>query len=239
MFYFRLNKVVILDNGAIKPFLGIFGHDFADVKFLSFVTPSNIDLPSLDAFIQETDATKRKALLASAVQEVVASRELTEVSRVTDHAVLTFGDTGYVLYQSDDIPESFNWTFLAIKSNQGFRNVGQHTQEVLQDPAFGTFSTDLLTLVTTAAGAANPAYAAGIAIAKFAAQIAAQNMARTGDKQLGLVYMSLDRVQHYPHGERKSDGVVDLTNNMTFDYSIFAFERAIAVNPPAAAGNPT
>ena len=55
MFYFRLNKVVIFDNGAIKPFLGIFGHDFADVKFLSFVTPSNLNLPAMDEFLRTTD----------------------------------------------------------------------------------------------------------------------------------------------------------------------------------------
>jgi len=231
MFYFRLNKVVIFDNGSVKPFLGIFGHDFADVKFLSFVTPSNLTLPSLDSFVRTTDPDKRKTLLAEAVQSVVASRELTQVSRVTDNANLTFGDTGYVLYESATIPESFNWTFLAVKSNQGFRDVGTHTQEVLHDPGFGGFSQGLLSLVTKGASAVNPAYAAGVAVAKFAAQIAAQNMTRAGDKQLGLVYMSLDRVQHYPHGERKADEVVDLTNNMMLDYSIFAFERAIAVTP--------
>jgi hypothetical protein len=160
---------------------------------------------------------------------VVASRELTQVSRVTDHAKLTFGDTGYVLYESDEIPESFNWTFLAIKSNRGFRDAGAHAREVLQDPGFGQFSQDLFTLISTGAAAVNPAYAAGAAVAKFAAQIAAQNMAKTGDRQLGLVYMSLNRAEHYPHGERKADDVTDLTNNMTFDYSIFAFERALPV----------
>jgi hypothetical protein len=66
MFYFRLNKVVIFDNGAIKPFLGIFGHDFADVKFLSFVTPSNIDLPALDEFVHSTDPDERAQLLGRA-----------------------------------------------------------------------------------------------------------------------------------------------------------------------------
>ena len=134
-----------------------------------------------------------------------------------------------MLYESPTIPESFNWTFLAIKSNQGFRDVGDHTKEVVQDPHFGNFADNLLTLITTGAGAVNPAYAAGIAVAQFATQIAAQNMAKTGDKELGLIYMSLNRAEHYAHGERKVDGVVDLTNNMTFDYSIFAFE------PPAVA----
>lgn len=229
MFIFRLNKVTILDNGAIKPLMGIFGHDFADVKFLSFVTPDNIDLPNLDAFTRAKDPAERRALLAAAVTNVVASRELTTVSRVTDNAQLTFGGVGYTLYQSATLPESLNWTFMAIKSNQGFRDVGEHTQEVVQDPSFGSFADGLLTLITTGAGLANPAYAAGIAVAKFATNVTAHNMARKGDKQLGLLYMTLNHAEDYPYGERKADDVMDLTNNMMVDYSIFAYERAIAV----------
>jgi len=229
MFVFRLNKVVILDNGSIKSGLGIFGHDFSDVKFLSFVTPGSIALPDMDAFIREIDPARRAALLVPAVAQVVASRDLTQVSRVTDHAVLTFGDAGYTLYEAEHIPDSFNWTFLAIKSNQGFRDTGAAINEVVRDPGFSTFTDGLVTLLTTAAGVANPAYAAAIAIAKFATQIAAQNMMKAGDRELGLVYMSLNRFEHYIHGERKVDGVVDLTNNMTFDYSLFGYERALPV----------
>ena len=224
MFIFRLNKIVIFDNGAIKPFLGIFGHDFADVKFLSFVTPANIDLPEMDTFVHATDPAVRSTALAQAAERVIASRDITLVSRVTDNAVLTFGDTGYVLYRSDTIPDSFSWTFLAVKSNQSFRDTGEQLNQVVNNREFGNFSEGLLALLTSAAGAVNPAYAAGIAVAKFAAQVAAQNLSHAGDKELGLVYMSLDRVEHYPHGERKVDNVTDLTNNMTFDYSVFAFE---------------
>lgn len=229
MFYFRLNKVVIFDNGAIKSFLGLFGQDFSDVKFLSFITPSDIELPALDDFIRATDPAARAALLARAVKSVIASRELTEVSRITDHAKITFGDTGYVLYESEAIPESFNWTFLAIKSNRGFREKGEHIREILKDPKFGEFSDGLFSTLKGGAAAANPAFAAAAALAKFAAQVAAQNMARKGDQQLGLIYMSLNRAEHYPHGERKADDVTDLTNNMRFDYSIFAFEKGVPV----------
>jgi hypothetical protein len=231
MFIFRLNKIVILDNGSIRSGAGIFGHDFANVKFLSFVTPGNIALPNLDDFLRETDSARRAAILQPAVAQVVASRDLTEVSRVTDHAVLTFGDVGYTLYEAEHIPDSFNWTFLAIKSNQGFRDTGDAINEVVRDRGFGAFTDGLATLLTTAAGVANPAYAAGIAIAKFATQIAAQNMMKTGDRELGLVYMSLNRFEHYFHGERKVDNVPDLTRNMTFDYSLFGYERAIPVTP--------
>lgn len=232
MFYFRLNRLTITDNGSIRPGFGLFGNDFSDVKFLSFVTVDNIDLPDMDLYAQTTDAQQRQTILEAAIKQVVASRVLTEVSRVKDHARLTFGDTGYVLYQSERIPESFNWTFLAIKSNRKLRNAGQITSDILKDEEFGAFASNLTTLVSAAAGAANPAYAAGIAVAKFAAYVIAKNLERGGDQQLGLVYLSLNRAEHYLHGERKSDGVPDLTGNMTCDYSLFGFERAQPVRVP-------
>ena len=36
--------------------------------------------------------------------------------------------------------------------------------------------------------------------------------------------MSLNRWEHYPNGERNSEGVPDLTGNMLIDYSIFGFD---------------
>jgi len=224
MFIFRLNKLVIFDNGSIKSGIGLFGHDFSDVKFLSFVTPKNIDLPNMDKYVAAIDQASRAAILNQAIAQVVASRDITQVSRVTDHSVLTFGDTGYSLFESDAIPEAFNWTFLAIKSNQGFRDEGAAINEVVNDPGFGGFTANLLIVLSAAA---NPAYAAGVEIAKFAVQVASKNMMKTGDRQLGLIYMSLDKIEHYPHGERKIDGVPDLTNNMTFDYSVFGYEPAV------------
>jgi hypothetical protein len=234
MFYFKLNRAFIQDNGSGRPLLGLFGHDFSNVKFLSFVTADNDDLPSLDAFAQETDPARRAAILRPFVEHVLASRELTEIGRVTDNAALTFGDTGFVLYEAKAIPESFNWTFLAIKSNRATRLAGQATDEVLGDSDFGAFADNLTTLIAAGAGAVNPAYAAAMAVAKFVTHVIAKNMEHAGDQQLGLVYASFNRAEHYPHGERKADGVPDLTRNMAYDYSMFGFERATAANPPTA-----
>ena len=41
------------------------------------------------------------------------------------------------------------------------------------------------------------------------------------DDQVGLYYLSLNRLEHYPNGERKRDEVPDLSNNVRVDYSIF------------------
>ena len=52
MFYFRIDRVRFLDNGGVKSGLGIFGHDFAQVKFLSFVTRSDQSVPDLDEWMK-------------------------------------------------------------------------------------------------------------------------------------------------------------------------------------------
>src|SRR6476620_3816489 len=61
MFHFRIDRVRFLDNGGVKSGLGIFGHDFAKVKFLSFVTRSDQSVPELDEWMQNNDAQAKKA----------------------------------------------------------------------------------------------------------------------------------------------------------------------------------
>ena len=43
---------------------------------------------------------------------------------------------------------------------------------------------------------------------------------------IGILYMLLNRVEHYLHGEQKNDDVPDLTNDMTVDYSIFTYDNS-------------
>ena len=82
MFYFRIDRVRFLDNGGVKSGLGIFGHDFAKVKFLSFVTRSDQSVPDLDEWMQNNDAKAKKATLETLVSDVISTRGLTEVDRV-------------------------------------------------------------------------------------------------------------------------------------------------------------
>ncbi len=92
---------------------------------------------------------------------------------------------------------------------------------MLRDEGFDDF-VDNLAQVVGAAG--NPGFAAGVAIAKYIAGVVAGNLSRRKDDLAGLLYMSLNRREHYPHGERKRDDVPDLTGNMLVDYSLFGFE---------------
>ena len=127
-----------------------------------------------------------------------------------------------MVYQSDKIPADFNWCFVAIEDDGDVRNVGTSIDEVLKNPGFDSFTSNLAVLV---GAAANPAYTAGVVVAKFVAEVVARNLKEKKDDLAGLLYMSLNRREHYPHGERKRDKVPDLTGNMIIDYSLFGFEK--------------
>lgn len=217
MFYFRINKLKVIDNRTTG-FL-FFKKDLADVKILSFVTTGNDDLPNIDAWMHAEDPAKKKNFLASAVTSLAASRVLTTVESVRDNHSLFFGDTGYVLYQSQAIPDDFNWCFTAVKSQRDENEFGQMLEEVVNDSEFDTFADNLGTLVM---GAASPIFAAGVEVAKYTASTVSKILQEAGDEQLGILYMSLNRNQHYLHGERKKDDVSDLSGNLHIDYSIFA-----------------
>jgi hypothetical protein len=58
-------------------------------------------------------------------------------------------------------------------------------------------------------------------IVKFIFRVVAETMLGNRDDQVGVVYQSFNRFEHYPHGERKRDDVPDLSGNMRLDYSIF------------------
>jgi hypothetical protein len=229
MFYFRIDRVRFLDNGGVKSVLGIFGHDFAKVKFLSFVTRSDQGVPELDEWIQNNDAASKKTMLQTLVNDAVSTRVLTEIDRVQDNVPVNFGDTGLVLHEAEDIPEAFTWTFLAVRSSRDVRQAARDANEMLSEPEFASFSKDLLSLIQTGSALANPAYAAGVAVAKFVAQASARRLMKKGDRELGAVTVSFIRPEHYPQGIRESHDVHDMTGNMFFDYPIFGYKRAIPV----------
>ena len=231
MFYFRIDRVRFLDNGGVKSVLGIFGHDFAQVKFLSFVTRSDQSVPDLDDWMRNNDPAAKKAVLQSLVSDVLSTRALTEVDRVQDNVPVSFGDTGLILYEAEEIPEAFTWTFLAIRSSLDLREAAGDVNEILSESDFASFSNSLLGLIQAGSALANPAYAAAIEVAKFVAQAGARRLMKKGDRQLGAVTVSFIRPEHYPQGVRESHDVHDMTGNMFFDYTIFGYKRALPVIP--------
>jgi hypothetical protein len=89
---------------------------------------------------------------------------------------------------------------------------------VVDGKDFDTFATSALALLATAV---TPQLTAAAAIAKFVSRAIPQVLVRNRDDQVGLYYLSLNRMEHYPNGERKRDDVPDLSNNVRVDYSIF------------------
>lgn len=221
MFYFRINKLYISDNKENPKYL-LFGPDLAQVKMISFVATENDILPDMSAFIETNDTKQKKQILKDAVAAVVGARIFTEIKNVKDNHEMTFGNTGYVLYKSTKIPTDFDWQFIVYESDKNIRDNAQTVLDIVNDNGFDDFTTNLATML---AGAVNPGLAASIAIAKYAIQVTAKVAKDNKDDLLGILYTSLNRKEHYPHGERKKERVRDLTNNMYIDYSIFGFDE--------------
>jgi hypothetical protein len=100
MFYFRINKLKINDNHESPKFL-LIGPDIAQIKLFSFITTADISIPDIDELLSSTKEAKKRELCKNAVLQVVASRIFTTIDNVKDNSVMTFGDTGYVLYRSN------------------------------------------------------------------------------------------------------------------------------------------
>lgn len=215
MFLFRINKIRITDNR--KTAFPLLGHDRIEVQLMSFVTTGNLDLPDLHEFIQSADATRKKEILAACVQSVAASRILTPIANVTDNFTATFGDAGFSLYDSQNIPDEINWEFIALRIRDETRHLGDQLTDVIHDKDFDTFGNNLSKVLT---GAVNPIFTAGVEIGKFVLSFVAKKLQTTPDNQIGLFYMTLSRQEDYPHGERKRDNIPDLTGNMHVDYSL-------------------
>ena len=220
MFFFRLNKITIFDNREGKKFL-FFGPSRAEVKIMSFVTTEYSQLPDLSGLSETVDPAEQKRILQQAITTVMDNRVLTTVQNVRDNQKLTFGDAGFVVFKSDKIPSNFDWLLLVMEEDKDIREGAALVQEIMQHPEFNSFSGELIAKL---GAAANPAFMAAVQISKFAVNVLTERGKKNKDDQIGMLYMSLNRKEHYPFGERKRDDVPDLTQNMLVDYSLFGVE---------------
>lgn len=219
MFYFRLNRILIHSNRRKTLFKK---RDKTDLEIYCFVTTGTRPLPALKGLTAEADEAKKALMLKKAVMQAVESRVFTPVENVKDDHVLTFGDTGFVLYEDDKIPDDFHFQMVLIGSRIKQRNTAKLLQEVEKDAEFPGF---IKSAAQLAGIASNPAVAVGAEIGKFLTKYLLRVAADQDDDQLGLVYQSWNRKEHYPHGERKRDDNQDLTGNIRYDYSLFGFEK--------------
>ena len=208
-FAFRINRLRIFKNrewGA------------GELKMISFVSTGDEAPSALDGLLQTSDPDAKRKILRDASRQMLSVKEFIQVDEIRDGHVLTFGDSGYALYTAMRIPVSLNWTFLILESDEDVVELGRRIDTVVDGKDFDTFATSALALLATAV---TPQLTAAAAIAKFVSRAIPQVLVRNRDDQVGLYYLSLNRMEHYPNGERKRDDVPDLTNNVRVDYSIF------------------
>ena len=69
MFYFRINKLRIVDNRENRHIFRVFGDDLAEIKISSFVSTEETRLPEIDELLLTTDERAKRRLVASAILE--------------------------------------------------------------------------------------------------------------------------------------------------------------------------
>ena len=208
-FAFRINRLKIFKNrewGA------------GELKMISFVSTGDEAPSALDGLLQTSDPAAKRKILRDASRQMLSVKEFIQVDEIRDGHVLTFGDSGYALYTAMRIPVSLNWTFLILESDEDVVELGRRIDTVVDGKDFDTFATSALALLATAV---TPQLTAAAAIAKFVSRAIPQVLVRNRDDQVGLYYLSLNRMEHYPNGERKRNDVPVLSNNVRVDYSIF------------------
>lgn len=209
MFYFRINKVKILNN---RELLGK-----AEVSFLSFITVEETDFPKIDDLLAITDEKERKRLIEEAVTKVTGSVQIPKIAKIRDKQNVTFGDTGVTVFRSKTVPNDFNWLFLAVESDSKTRNNAAAIQAFFTKEKVDTIVSKVLGLLTLS----NPAAAAVNALAPIVFDGICEALKNDKDDQIGVSISSFIRSMHYPNGKRDAQDVSDATGNMFVDYTIF------------------
>lgn len=221
MFYLRVNRIIINDthNNSIFPWrYGV------NVDITSFTSTSAESHISVAEWLQlPSDAQKKLALLNVINKDIVVEQIPVNHIAWDENASIVFGDTGFVVYTSDEIPEYINWSLCVTKNNSDVRSLWGN---VLND--FNKNESDLVTMATQVF-TLNPAISLGIALTKYAFLTIAKEYSLKKDELLGLGNQSFIRPQHYPYGYRDHSGSPDTTGNMKTDYTLFGFNSDKAI----------
>lgn len=211
MFYLRINKVKILNN---REMLGK-----GEIQLMSFVTKGESDFPMLRDFFNTNQTVIKRDSVIQAIEKVVSSRIMMPIQKFKDNQEIFFGDSGYIVYRSEEIPEDLNWIFLAIELDQRTRSNAELISQLVTEK-------NVTNIVDSLAGVANIETPVAYAITKlttFIAKAIIEIFKSDRDDQAGLFLTSFIKREHYPFGKRDKKNVPDLTSNMLIDYTIFAY----------------
>lgn len=216
MFYIKLNKIKILNN---REFLGK-----GEVQIMSFITTGNEQLPQLQGFYKAMNQKEKEEWTRSMVETVLGWRILTPVYKIRDHHQLFFGDTGFVVFKSETIPEDFNWQLLAIELDEKTRQNADLAEMICSKE---NNHSKIINFIQNHPGGLNPIPGVVNLIIEIVARALPKVFKNDRDDQIGLFIASLNRKEHYPHGCRDRQDVPDLSGNMFVDYTIFGFENSV------------
>jgi hypothetical protein len=167
---------------------------------------------------------QRKEILLNAVQTEVdrlAQSCTLAIDRVKDNQSLLFGDSGLVIFQSEQIPDMLNMQLWVIESDEDVRQFTLDADKVIDSDAFK----GLLIAVETALTVTNPVLSGVIGLGAVVANMLRQKLRANKDDLVGYWQLTLNRAEHYPHGARDRQDTADTTGNILVDYTLFGFEN--------------
>jgi len=211
MFYLRINKVKILNN---REMLGK-----GEIQLMSFVTKGASDFPMLGDFFNTNHSVLKRDLVIQAVKKVVSSRIIMPIQKFKDNQEIFFGDSGYIVYRSEEIPEDLNWILLAIELDHKTRDNAKLIRQLTSENKI----TDIVDAMANLSNIENPIVHAITKLTTFVAKAITEIFKSDRDDQAGLFLTSFIKKEHYPYGKRDKKNVPDLTSNMLIDYTIFAY----------------
>jgi hypothetical protein len=211
MFYLRLNKVRILNN---RELLGK-----AEMQLMSFVTLGDSDFPMLNDFFRTNDDNQKKELVKQAVTKVISSRIMPEIQKIKDNQIIYFGDCGYNVFVSENIPKDLNWMLLAVESDSRIRDNAALVKSILTEKNITT----IVGAIGSLASLSNPLTSVITTLLSLVSDALIEIFKHDKDDQAGLLLTSFIQQQHYPNGKRDKEDVPDTTGNMFIDYTIFAY----------------
>ena len=148
---------------------------------------------------------------------------LLPIKGVKDNQTLTFGETGIQLYSSADMPEELSIHVWAVELDNDLRDFAVDIQTVTGSTEFRA----LASAVVAALALSNPIATATVSLGAFLFNLILKRQAARKNDLIGYWHTALNRREHYPHGLRNREDVMDTTNNMMLDYTLFAVEDEI------------
>lgn len=208
-FTVRLNRIWIGDNREVGK---------AEARVMTFVTSGDISLPTLNGLLQTNDQEQKKEIIKAAALGVLSSRRLVRIDNVKENQYITFGSSGISIYTTDKIPIDFNMSLVVIEEDNDIRQLGKIINSIVSSSEFGSFTDNLLLALGTTV---TPAVTATVEISKFLTNTVSELMRENRDDQIGVYLTSLNRFQHYPHGEYKINDSPGAVGNIKIDFSVF------------------